>query len=475
MKIARGRNYVEKGKIDKLNITNTAEWNAAIAAIKAAPNGSQILDIADPGTGIGVAGATANTFGTTSAGNTLTVTLQGTGKLYLTSQSAMLRIGANQELIIGSANLTLEGLKNGQNGSAQDNNDSLVYITAGGTAKLKNGTITGNATLFGGGVYVDSGTLTVSGGKITGNTANSGGGICVNYGTLIMNGGVISDNTATGTDGNGGGVYMNYGTFTMSVGIISGNKADNGSGVYLLNGGKFNMDSGEITDNDATSGNGSGGGVCMVGSGAEFTMSDGTISKNKAKNGGGVYLVASGKLNMNGGKITENDATSGNGSGGGVCIVDTGSEFIMSDGIISKNNANNGGGVYLIANGKFNMEGGEITGNTASGNGGGVCLVDNGTSFTMSTGGISGNKCTGASSFGGGVYVFGGTFRIVTGTIYGTNEADTALRNTATNASALNNAGTAQYGTFSGSTWNSNGTLVTTDSTVKCANGVLQP
>jgi hypothetical protein len=81
------------------------------------------------------------------------------------------------------------------------------------------------------------------------------------------------------------------------------------------------------------------------------------------------------------------------------------------------------------------MQGGEISGNTAR-LGGGV-YVDGGTSaprsgtFIMEGGEISGN--TAAS--GGGVYVYSSIyaiFHIVTGIIYGSNEAVTSLRNTAT-------------------------------------------
>jgi hypothetical protein len=70
-----------------------------------------------------------------------------------------------------------------------------------------------------------------------------------------------------------------------------------------------------------------------------------------------------------------------------------------------------------------------------------------------------------------------GTFRIVTGTIYGTNEADEALRNTSVAGYAAlesDSGRTAQYGTFSGETWNSNGTLDSTDNTIKVVDGLLQ-
>ncbi|MDR2194057.1 MAG: InlB B-repeat-containing protein [Treponema sp.] len=77
--------------------------------------------------------------------------------------------------------------------------------------------------------------------------------------------------------------------------------------------------------------------------------------------------------------------------------------------------------------------GSKISGNTTSSAGGGVHVAGGGT-FTMSGGEISGNS---ASSSGGGVYVAsGGAFTKQTGgTIYGSDDANTSLRNTASSDS----------------------------------------
>jgi predicted outer membrane repeat protein len=125
-------------------------------------------------------------------------------------------------------------------------------------------------------------------GTISGNTSNQGGGIYVESGTFIMRGGVINENTCSpGGDngGNGGGVYVE-GTFTMSGGTISGNTASSnfnggdGGGVFVR--GTFTMSGGDISGNTA---NHNGGGVQAN----TFTMSGGTISGNTAKRvGGGV-------------------------------------------------------------------------------------------------------------------------------------------------------------------------------------------
>jgi hypothetical protein len=72
--------------------------------------------------------------------------------------------------------------------------------------------------------------------------------------------------------------------------------------------------------------------------------------------------------------------------------------------------------------------------------GGGVCIEDIGGTLTMKGGTISNNT----SSYGGGVYVnTGGIFTKQLGSvIYGSNESDSDLRNTATSG---NNFGHAVY------------------------------
>jgi len=104
-----------------------------------------------------VDGSSENTFGLAKG---ITVRLGGSGTLRLISQGNMLRIGADQTVIIFGG-LTLQGLTIGQNGATQHNNLALMHVT-GDNAKLflQNGTISGNTnnststSSFGGGVLV---------------------------------------------------------------------------------------------------------------------------------------------------------------------------------------------------------------------------------------------------------------------------------------------------------------------------------
>jgi uncharacterized repeat protein (TIGR02543 family) len=358
-------------------VTNTTEWNTVKTLISGGGD-NQAYTINVSGN-VGVGGSGANTFGTAAG---ITVTLKGSGRLYLTGQGSLMRLGADQTMIIDSAGLTLQGLKNGQNGATQDNNIAAVYVDAA-QLELRNGTISGNTTYLdssnplGGGVYVKGGTFTMSGGEISGNTSTS---------------------TSYSSSSYGGGVYVEGGTFTMSGGEISGNTTS-GRSAY-------------------------GGGVFVSGS---FTMNGGEISGNTASSFFNAYY--------------------GNAYGGGVSL-----------------------------SGSFTMNSGKIRGNTASSveyaRGGGV-LVNTSGSFTMNGGEISGNTCTGGTYiYGGGVYVYG-NFRIVTGTVYGSSDTDTSLRNTVTGTYTYGAAlyGTAQRGTFNGTTWVSKGDLSTTNNTIRIVNG----
>jgi len=570
---------------DNMTVTNTNEWNTARTAISNGGN-YRAYTITINGD-VPIAGSTAATFGSASY---ISVTLKGSGKLYLNSTGNMIRLDANQTLIIDSEDLTLQGLSS--------NNTSLVYVIGTNTKlELRNGIITGNTTLSsgyfpststgGGGVYVSGGTFTMSGGEISGNTSeyggnsySCGGGVYVS-GTFTMSGGKISGNTSE-DGGNsfsgGGGVYV-IGTFTMSGGEISGNTASShgggvcvligtftmsggkissntvsrshgsgsgGGGVYVFGGdknapGSFIMNGGEISGNIVGSNSyyGSGGGVYM--DGGPFTMNGGEIFGNTSGYaGGGVYVERNATFTMNNGEISSNTVTisisnsnslfaaEAYGYGGGV-YVDYGT-FTMNGGEISSNTVTSsasdsnreafaysyGGGVSIRGgNAIFTMNNGEISNNTvtssASGSfysgtaaysyGGGVS-VSNSTTFTMNGGVISSNTVTSSASsfasgnfeayaYGGGVYVTGyttydgiiynATFRIVTGTVYGSNVG--SLSNTVSAISSSNTSGaavyvdsegTAEHGTFSGEMWNSVGSLDTTNDTIEVVNGTLQ-
>lgn len=121
-----------------------------------------------------------------------------------------------------------------------------------------------------------------------------------------------------------------------TYGEITHTSGASGTGVEIRTENKFNMYGGRITGNNRSGVDTSGG---------YFTMYGGEISGNS---------------------ISNSDAQ----GGGGVAIG--GQSFTMYGGSISHNSADYGGGVGWYSYGKFYMYGGEITDNTATTAGGGV-------------------------------------------------------------------------------------------------------
>jgi len=419
---------------NNLSVTNATEWDTALSTISSGGNNKRYVITVNGSFGIT---GTVNSFGSATG---ITVTLTGNGKMHLTGQGRLIYIGNNQTLIIDGADLILEGLKNGQNGSTQDNYTSLVYVNGtNAQLELKNGTICNNAynvtsntsSICGGGVYVSGGSFIMSGGEISGNTISA-----------------TSFSTSTAFSG-GGGVYIYSGSFTMNGGKIS----DNSSRIYF--------------SNEIYTGSG-GGGVLITRDSSSFTMNGGVISGNTA--------------------LTTNTSGNHTARGGGVYVEFYSINFTMNGGEISGNTVSStsnayGGGVYFSSRGSFTMNGGKISGNTAKTTnttsntsalegafGGGVCMDGQlqtnlqviAGRFTMRGGEISGNTCTSHySATGSGVALRNGIFRIVTGTIDGM-----LYRSSSSDVRA-------ERGAFSGETWNVLGVFTSGNGWFKVLNGEI--
>lgn len=263
-------------------------------------------------------------------------------------------------------NYTLYLCLNGHNLTAQYTDAQQIIYVSGtlilsdcrGTGTIAHGT---GEDMLGVGVKVTSGgTFKMYGGTISGNRSVYGGGVVIDNGTFKMYGGTISDNESKGSNDThyGGGVHVRgtNGTFEMYSGTITRNNASgtcSGGGVGISGSSRFIMHDGNITNNEAASTgsvNGGGGGVYVTGYGT-FEMENGTISGNTTdKNGGGVY-VGSGTFQMKHGTISNNKAAGSNSSipGGGGVYVAGGTFEMTNDSTISGNQALNGsgGGVYF--------------------------------------------------------------------------------------------------------------------------------
>ncbi|MBQ9790676.1 MAG: hypothetical protein IJW24_03675 [Clostridia bacterium] len=248
----------------------------------------------------------------------------------------------------------------------QDNSNESAYLT-----------ISSNKAEKGAGVYVDNNvSLEIKDPiKILNNSATAGGvtnglgGGIYNAGNLVMSAGEILGNSKTVNAYAGGGIY-NAGTAALSGGKISGCVASTYGGGFD-NAGEATFSGVEIS---ACISEDRGGG-CFVRKSSLLTIENETlISSNIAQKGGGVTIVSTGSMIMNGGMIAKNHLSiaNNNGRGGQVYLQTDTSNFTMNGGTISGNdgeqsqfipsvedyNAYDGGGVYN--NGTFTMNGGEI-------------------------------------------------------------------------------------------------------------------
>lgn len=456
------------------------------------------------------------------------------------------------------------GIFNMYDGEITNNSCGLsgggVYVDHG-TFNMSGGEISSNISgESGGGIELSSSIFTMTGGSIRQNKAknnNYGGGIDVSYGsTFTMNGGTITGNTSC----TGGGVYVgtaveNYGnnTFNMNGGTITGNTAthtgsETGGGVYVAQDGIFTVSgAAKITDNKRNEENnnvylrpetititGALGedarigvttpSVAMVNSPVTIAKGDGyTLTDDDAArftSDAGYYP----KLDGTEVKLYENppqkhpicgetcthggihpdlvwegikelvDAKAGNyylmnsvtrtdqstwycDNNVNLCLnghsitaahdsyaimVRNGANFTLTDrkensGTITHGSGKMGSGVMVNNGCSFTMYGGTICGNTAADSGSGV-IVNGGSRFTMHGGAITGNNTTGDVSCGGVYVISTGTF-----TVSGAAKIQGNWRN-----------GTLQNGVYVQDSGTASNVCLTADTTITIGEGLTE-
>ena len=205
-----------------------------------------------------------------------------------------------------------------------------------------------------------------------------------------------------------GHIYVNTNKLTLDLNgyTIDRNLAEGKEGhVLCVEDCKFTIDDtsetklGKITGGYKT-GETSGSGVWV--SDATLYLNGGNISGNYGSWGAGVYLDGSAKLEMNGGKITENRASC---CGGGV-YVESGCSIVLNSGNIDNNvvggtsaEENSGGGIYLDENSSMTMNGGSVSKNVAENHRalnvftqGGAIKMEEEVTLTLNGGIIDGNE-----------------------------------------------------------------------------------
>ena len=112
-----------------------------------------------------------------------------------------------------------------------------------------------------------------------------------------------------------------------------------------------------VSRNTATS---DGGGIYLAES-TTIEMTGGTLSGNRATNGGGI--VAQSTASFSNAIFQDNSAANGN--GGAIYTATTAEVSIDGDTVIKENNAKKGGAIYDQAS-SFTMSSGTVTGNSAT-------------------------------------------------------------------------------------------------------------
>ena len=230
-------------------------------------------------------------------------------------------ITINRSLTLDLGGFTLSG----------DGTKTVVSISGKDiVVTVKSGTVTGGKSTNGGGLDIQSGEILLEKCNITKNNAVNGGAININGSANVqIKGSEIHDNTATNS---GGAIYMASGWaidgyYNCTCEIVDTKLNNNsanvggalgmGASLYQYNDmhitASFTMSGkSEISSNTAktlTTTNG-GGGVYLIGNGSRFIMNDGFITDNVAENscGGAIFSKNWRGITLNGGSITGNSA-----------------------------------------------------------------------------------------------------------------------------------------------------------------------
>ncbi|EMI28449.1 choice-of-anchor Q domain-containing protein [Rhodopirellula europaea] len=246
--------------------------------------------------------------------------------------------------------------------AANPGNGGGLHISGNGVVEITDGTVNGNlAAAEGGGLWNSAtGRLVVDGTLISGNTASEGGGVYTDGGSTVLTDVDVADNTAKGS---GGGIYSGpsdalFSALSVTDSTISGNTSgatEPGTG----GGGIFAASNTVVTDTDivgntAVEGSADGGGILIVSgdfSATDFSITGGEITGNQAARAGGGVENSSGFFTAIGTDFIENSAGVNGGalhqSGGGILGVLT----VINDAVVRGNTAVNEGGGFWASSG----------------------------------------------------------------------------------------------------------------------------
>jgi len=401
---------------DDLSTDGAATYTENVTIAKSV----NVLSTEDDATAVIVdGGAAGRVFAVSGGGNIVVLTS-------LTIQNGNFGNGGG---IGNNANLTV-------NTSVIQNNIAIsngggIYNT--GTLSLDNSLISTNTAVNGGGIRNQNGmTSVLNGSIIENNIANqNGGGLILNSGSLIIDDATIRNNTAASK---GAGIHsFNAGsTLTITNTLIDGNSTisafgpiNGGGGISIVGGASLSLDATVTISNNTAGGmSGRGGGILVAEAGSSLTLNGTEIDNNTADlSGGGIQIGPNVALaDFIDVIITNNDALSNPGNGGGLNVAGAVNSSITG-GTISGNTAGEEGGGLWNNNGVMTIDGTDISnniansGNNGGNNQGGGGIFNNGGTLDVDDATITGNQALLNLGNGGGVMTVGGTVTIDGGNI----------------------------------------------------------
>ena len=255
--------------------------------------------------------------------------------------------------------------------------DRGVLIVSGGTISDN------DSSRAGGGIEATANTTTtlsdglMLSGNSTGPAPGNGGGLHITgAGDADISDVTVSNNTATAE---GGGLWNGAGTMTVADSTIADNSAagadaDQGGGGLFNLAGTLALTDTTVTGNDATGAAGSGGGI--LNTGAELSVTGGSISDNTSmRAGGGIEdnnSAGSSVITLTSVTFSGNSTGPSPGNGGAFHVTGANAEILVDRVTASGNSAaNEGGGLWNFAEASMVVVNSTISGNSATGNGGG--------------------------------------------------------------------------------------------------------